>query len=195
MADPVSIAIIAGVSMAATAAGGAVSAYGSYAGGRLEQQMFEYRKAIALQNARYETQLGERRAGEKGLEQAQISGKIMAAQGGSGINVSSESSQKVREGQRAVAKIEQQDIRSAAARRAWNEQTQGELYGQAGRQAKWAGNMKAISTVLGTTASVANKWLGASSSGAFGGGSGSGDLYQGMSGDLYSVDGGTWATV
>lgn len=175
MADPVSLAVITGISMAATAAGGAVSAYGSSQGGRLEQQMYNYRKSIALQNAQYERMLGERRAGEKGLEEAQVAGRIKAAQGGSGLDVNRGSAVDVRESQVGVQRIEQQDIRSAAGRRAWNEETQAALYGEAGKQAKWAGNVKALGTILGTTASVSNKWLQASSSGAFGGGGGTYD--------------------
>lgn len=153
-----------------TVAAGIYTAESQKAQGQAEKQIADYRAAIAEQNRIYETRLGERQAGELGLRQAQQKGAIAAAQGASGIDVASGSSAAVRESQYGIAKIEQQDVRDAAARRAYNERVSSQLYTAAGVQAEWAGKTKAMGTYLGTAANVAGKWYAASSQSGGGGG-------------------------
>jgi hypothetical protein len=170
MADPVSLAVITGVSMAATAAGGAVTAAGQLQGGAAQKQRDYYLAAVADQNRVYEQMLGERRAGEKGLEQAQVAGRQIAAQGASGLDVGRGSAVEVQKSQQQIAGIEQQDIRYSAQRRAYGEQVQGELYKRAGDEAVTASKYAAAGTVLGTVGSVSSKWLQGRQLGMFGGG-------------------------
>jgi len=153
------------IAMGATIAGGAISAYGQYQGGKATEAMYNYRAKIAAQNAIYERELGERQTAELGLRQRAQAGQIMAAQGASGLDVGRGSAVEVQKSQHIISRMEQEDVRYSAARRAYGEETQGLLYGQAARQARWAGGVEAAGTVLGTVGSVSSKWMQARSMG------------------------------
>jgi hypothetical protein len=163
MADPISM--IAVGSMAATAIGGGVTAMGQLQGGAAAKAMYDYRARIAQENAKYETALGERKAGELGMRQRAQAGQIKAAQGASGLDVSRGSAVEVQKSQGEIARIEQEDVRYSAARRAYGEETQAGLYTAAGKQAKTASYYEAAGTVLGSAGSVSDKWLQARSTG------------------------------
>lgn len=156
MADPVSV--MAATGMAATIAGGGIKAYGQDQAGIAQQKMYNYRAQVAEQNRIYEIGAGERRATELGLQQRYRMGNITAAQGASGLDLMRGTAVDVRAGQKAADLTSQEDVRYAAARRAYGEQVEEQLDTASGKYARYEGEVGAAGTILGTVGSVADKW-------------------------------------
>jgi hypothetical protein len=165
MADPITL-----LAVGATIAGGTLAAAGQLQGGKAGYEMGRFREAIARQNALYEIQIGERRAGELGLKQAQRS--IIPAQAAGGLDVRSGSAVEVQKSQYAVNQIEQQDVRAAAGSKARAENIQGDIDLATGKQMRTASYYQAGATVLGTVGSAAGKWYQGRQLGMYGSGSG-----------------------
>jgi len=169
--------IVAAIGIGATIAGGVVEAEGARKSGEVQKQIYDYQAAVAYENAKYFRMQGEREAVYAGMRSRAEAGQIAAAQGASMLT--GESQRQVRESQQALGRLRQEDIRTAAARRAFGEETQAKLDIAAGEQAQWAGKVKRLSTYLGTAAQVATvsaKWMQAG-----GGGPGSFDTGMGLS--------------
>ena len=189
MADPFTIA--AGVTMAATVAGGAVQAYGAAAKGSADQAMYNYQagvaqlnEKIAKQNADYTREAGGTAAFQSGLRTGQIVGQQKVAQSASGIDVNTGSAAKVRADTLQLGQQDQATIRTNYAKKAYGyeveaatKQAEAGADLVAGSEAKKASNINVASSILGTVASVSSKWMQASSAGAGGGSSGSIKLF------------------
>ena len=182
MVDP---ATMTGVSMAMSAGGSLLNAFGESKAGSAQADMLsyraglaQYRKKIALQNRDFAYEQGEEEAMRFGFKARQRAGAIKAAQGASGIDVGSGSPKAVREGQRRITEIDLGTIYDNAARRAYGfeteaayEETQAALYDEAASRTRSATSMKVASSLLSGATAVSDKWLQASQSGVFGGGS------------------------
>lgn len=157
MADPVSI--MAAISMGATAAGGAIKAFGQMQEGDASAEMYKYKAAVAAQNAAYQRAAGEVSAQRSGMKSRFEIGQALAAQGASNLDVNRGSAPLVRQGMHDVAVQEQGIIRTDAARRAWGEEAEAKLDIEAGTQAKKASKIAAIGSILGAATSVSDKWM------------------------------------
>lgn len=178
MADPFTWASIGTV---ASAGGGILSAVGAARSGAAGAQMYRYQagmarfnRDIARGNADYAITSGETEASLYGLKAGQRAGAIKAAQGASGIDVGSGSSESVRESQAYVTGLDQRQIRENAARKAYGfeieaagDETQAGLYDAAAKNTKSASRLAVASSLLSGASGVASKWLQASKS--FGG--------------------------
>lgn len=173
----------------ATAGGSLLSAGGSIASGFANKDMYDYQASIAqlnqqidLQNAEFARQTGEQQATQSGMKSAQQAGQIKVAQAASGFDVRSGSNKQVQESQQRIAMMDQNQIRSNAARTAYGYQeqatvagAQADLYKMAGSNSLTAGFIGAGSSVLGGAASVSNEWLQGSKVGLFNSTSASGN--------------------
>lgn len=174
---------VSGAGLGLTAAGGVVGAIGSILGGQSQQKMYNYQAAIAKQNSQiasqnadYSIQKGEQQAQSYGMQAAQRQGQIRASQGASGLDVNSGSAKQVQDSQRLVTSMDLDQIRSNAAKTAYdydvqavNFTDQGQLDTMAGANASAAGSIGAASTLLGSASSVSSKWLQGQQVGLFGG--------------------------
>jgi len=170
MTSPTSLG---GFSTGLTAGGTLLSAFGALQSGRSQSEMFQYQSGIAtlnqkiaLQNRDYALATGETEAQRYGMGAAQRLGKIRAAQGASGVDVNSGSPSQVQDSQQKVTDIDLAQIRNNAARRAYGfeieasqDAAQSGLYARAGADAEKAGKIKALTSLVTGTASVADKWL------------------------------------
>lgn len=145
--------------MGATAAGGILGAFGKLQEGQATQQMYQYKAAVAEQNRKYQLQAGDVAAQRKGMEERYKIGEATVAQGASGLDINRGSAPLVRQGMHDVAIQEQGLIRSEFARRAYGEEAEAKLDIAAGKQAKYAGGIGAVSSILGAASSVSDKWL------------------------------------
>jgi hypothetical protein len=194
MADPVSLLALG--SMAATIGGGLLGAQGAEKAGtaQLEQNYYQagvakLNSSIALQNADYALNQGEQQAMEFGIAGGQRLGNIMAAQSSSGLDVNTGSAPLVRAGQKQIIDLDTTQIRSNAAKTAYDydvQSTQFEqqatLYEMAGTNAAAAGQIKAESSIIGTAGAVSSQWLQGSQVGL----SGTGDTLSNAAGNLAS---------
>lgn len=181
MVDPVSLG---GVGIAASLLGGATGAAGSIMSGSANSSAYSYKAGIALmnaqiakQNAAWATNSGGIKASEEGLKDAQEKGQTIATQGASNIDVSSGSHAVVQQTQTDVAKYNQGIIMADAAHTAYGYETQAaadtaeaQMDTSAASNAKTAGYLGALSSIIGAAGSVGAKWLQGNSIGMFGGG-------------------------
>lgn len=180
MTDPVS-GTLAGVGIASSALGSLFGASGAEAAGKAQQQQNNYmgtqafyNAQVALQNAKYAREQGESSATKYGVAAGGRMGQIKAAQASSGLDVNSGSAVQVQKSQQMLTNMDLDQIRSNAAKTAYNydveakqDQNQGKLYFMAGSNAAQAGSINAEASLISGAGSVASKWLSASQSGAF----------------------------
>ena len=176
------MAFAAPLALAGTLAGGGISAFGALQQGAAQSSMYDYRAGVAranqqisLQNASYEEQTGETKALISGERSRFQMGQIAAAQGASNLDVNRGSAPLVRAGQQQIAQQDQGVIRANAGRLAYGQEVAAAGYGaeattdtMAGENAKSAGTLGAISSLVGAATSVAGKWYQGTQSGLFG---------------------------
>jgi hypothetical protein len=175
------------VGMGATVLGGITQAQGQEKLGEANLIQNYYQSGIAQmnaqiarQNADYAINVGEQQAQTRGLAGGQQLGQIVAAQASSGLDVGSGSARAVQESQREIIGLDTTQIRSNAAKAAYDYNVQAanfdatsQLYQMAGTNAAQAGQIQAESSILGTVGSVATKWSQGQQVGLF---SGVGDI-------------------
>jgi hypothetical protein len=188
VADPFTLAV---AGAGASAGGSLISAFGALKGADAQSQQYQYQagvarlnKQIALQNRDYAYATGETTARDYGMKAAQRQGTIRAGMSGQGIDIGSGSKAAVQESQRAVSKMDLEQIRNNTARKAYgyeveatNNEAQAGLYERAASDAQSSGKIKALGSLISGAGSVADKWYQGSQ--AFGAGkksNGGGDL-------------------
>lgn len=180
MASP---AILGGIGIAGSAVGGILGAIGAKSSGDSTAAMYQYKagmaavnKQISDQNQQWAEQSGGVQAEESGLKSAQEVGGTKVAQSAGGLDVNSGSPAATRSAQINAAEFDQ-------ATTAWNAQktaygfavkgveatAEGTMDTMAASNAQTAGNINALSSVLGGVSSVSSKWLQASNIGLTGG--------------------------
>lgn len=147
-------------------AGGAVNAYGQIQASKAQSQADNFNAQVAEQNAIIATQK-QQWAGEEGDQAASISqmktaakvGATQANQGASGVEVGTGSNVDVISSEREIGMMDALTIRSNAARQAYgyateaySDKAQAALDTYAGKNAITAGNIGAVSTLLGSAA-------------------------------------------
>lgn len=169
MADPFTLAAI---SIGTTLAAGAVSAVGASYQASANANMANYQAAvarnnalIAQHNADYELERGEVEAQRQALKDKAERGQIVAAIGASGLDLSSGSAADVRTSSEKLGQYNQAIIRSDASRKSYayltqkmEQQAESQLYSAKAKYAKTAGEFGVASSLLGTAASVSDKW-------------------------------------
>lgn len=185
MADPITLSTL---SMASSAGGGILSAFGGIAEGKSQRQMYDYQAAVSRinadidrQNAEWEINKGDIEGQQFGLKAGQQFGQIRTAQAASGLDVNTGSAKDVQDSQRKLTYMDEATIRSNAAKTAYDytaraatDENQAKIYQTAGANAERAGYLKAASSIIGTAGSVSSKWLQGSQAGI--GGSTSGPI-------------------
>jgi hypothetical protein len=160
------------VGIGASLAGGILGAAGAQKEGTAQQQMYNYKAQVAKinadidrQNAAWARTKGEGEALRYGMKAAQQRGAIRAAQGASGIDVNSGSAKEVQRSQEAIKDMDLGTIRTNAAKVAYDYETkavmdenQAGLDTMAGQNAKEAGQIKAMSSIIGSVGTVSSKW-------------------------------------
>lgn len=134
---------------------------------------------IAKQNQEYAVQQGEQEAQTAGMQGAQQMGKIKVAQASSGLDINSGSAKQVQNSQQLVTDLNLDQIRSNAAKTAYDYDVQATqytnqatLYKMGAANAAAAEPYNVASSILGSASSVSSKWLQGQSVGMFGTSSG-----------------------
>lgn len=178
MADPFSM-----MAMAASAGSGILGAVGAVQQGQSQGAMYNYQAGVAgvnaelaRRNADYALTTGEQQAGIQGMKARAQIGQTTARMGASGVAVGSGSSKDVLASEHSISQMEQGITRNNAARQAYGYNVdaamgvaQAGAYNAAADDARSAGNLKAIGSILGGVSSVSSKWSSGTSSGLFGG--------------------------
>lgn len=167
--DPISLTF-----MAVTAAGAAVAASGASEAGQAGQTAANYQAAVAAnnakianQNAAWDIQAGETAATNKGLQTRATVGSQKAQQAAAGIDTTTGSAADVRAGTEEIGMLDALTLRSNASRAAYSDEVkatsetaQSQLDIMQGEQAKQAGEIGAVSSLLSGVSSVGGKFAG-----------------------------------
>lgn len=186
MADPFTMAAVGG---GLNIAGGLMGASGAMAEGESTAGMYNYKAGVAQRNAAinrqnsdYALEVGGIEARRSGLTTGFTIAKQKVAQSGNGFDINTGSAQAVRDSTNKIGVEDQTTIRENAGRKALSfRQRANDLDAEAsadiiaGKNAKSAAKIKAVSTLIGTAGSVASKWTQASQ--VFGGGGSGVTLY------------------
>lgn len=181
MADPISIGASAAIGLGSTVLGSFLGAKGAEDTAGAQAQMFQYKAGMALmnqrinkQNAQFARDAGDINAEEAGLKDAQNIAETKVKQSASGLDVNTGSNATTRESQAYAAKFDQDAIHFDAAKTAYGyeakaagDEAEANLDMFAASNAKTAGDINAMSSILGGVSSVATKWSQASTSGLF----------------------------
>jgi hypothetical protein len=128
--------------------------------------------AIAERNAQYALNVGETKAQAEGMKVRATIGATKAQQGASGLDVTQGSAVDVRAAEADIGAEEVGTIRSDAAEKAYSlrveeaaDIAQSDVDKIGAKQAKTAGYLGAIGSILGAGSSVSSKWMTAQRSG------------------------------
>ena len=160
------------LSLAGTAVSGIVGAVGARQEASAKAQAANYQAAvarnnaiIAQQNAAQAVATGRSQAQEQDIRNRAVLGQIAAAQGASGIDISSPTFQQVTTGQQQIGRLRTEDIMQTALERArgfnveaMSETAQAQLEQMTAARARQAGTISAASSLLGGATSFADKW-------------------------------------
>ena len=169
------------VGLGSTIFGGILQAQGASAAGAAQEQQNYYQAGvaelnsqIAKQNRDFAFNQGEQQAQKFGLAAGERAGQIVASQASAGMDVNTGSNRSVQQSQHYVDLQDLTQIRSNAAKVAYdydvqsvNFDKQAGLYKLAGTDAAKAGQTKAEASIVGTVGSVASKWTQGSQVGLF----------------------------
>lgn len=168
MANPI---VLAGLGLGSTALGAVTSAFGSEQKGVAEAAMYNYQAGVAninaqlaKQDANYSLAAGEVSAEQAGMRQRAEIGATRAGFGAS--NIAGASKNAVIGSEIAVGQETQGIVRANAAKRAYGysvgaaeDVAQAGAYTSAAATSKTAGELGAVSSILGGVGSVSSKWL------------------------------------
>lgn len=184
--DPATLAVI---SLAATAIGTGVSFVGGVQTAAANKATAEYQaqvaknnETIAKQNADYARQAGQAEVEQQGMKTRAVIGQEAAAQGASGIDLTTGSPEEVRRSTQEIGQFDDMNIVQRAEMRArgfdieaMNQGASARLYTQQGRNASTAGMYAGFSSLLTGGSSFSDKWLKYKNEGTFGSSGTSGD--------------------
>lgn len=170
------------ISLFSTLAGGAMSAMSAISSGNAQAANFGYQSQlatinsqIAQQNKQYALTSGETELRQYGMKAAQRSADIVTAQSGSGLDLNSGTLAGVRDSQQYVTRMDENQIAQNTQRKAQAYEidsqknlAQASMYNSAASNAKKSGMLGALSSIIGTASSVADKWMYASKLGMLG---------------------------
>jgi hypothetical protein len=171
--------MMAAVGMAANVAGGVVGAVGSEYGAKATASQQNYQAAIADMNAKvaeqdaaYAEAAGETRAQEIGMRGRAQFETTRAGFGAS--NVSGKSQSNVLKSETAITQFEEASTRADAAKQAYgyrvkaaSDTAQAGAYRAGAGTALVAGDIGAVSSILGGVAGVSSKWTQGQQTGMF----------------------------
>jgi len=140
----------------------ALSAVGSIASGAAQAKAANYQAqvaqnnaTIARQNAMMERQAGDAEATAEGMKARERQGGITAALAANGVDVNSGSAAAARESQEGLGLLDTMTIRSNAAKRAYNDETQATNFEAQGKLDRMQGSNAQFSSMIGAASSLA----------------------------------------
>jgi hypothetical protein len=174
-------AAVGAIGLGASLAGGIMGAEGAKQSAAATQASYNYQAGVAkinsqidLQNKEYALNYGEIQATQFGLKARQQEGHIKTTQAASNLDVNSGSAVDVQESQRKLNQMDMTQIRSNAAKTAYDfdvkstmDLNQSTLDVMAGQNAKSAGDIQAMASIVGSVGSVSSKWMQGSQMGMF----------------------------
>lgn len=160
-------------SIASTVIGGLTSVMGSMQQGQAQADSLRYQAQVSANNQLIANQLadqagksGEAQVAQKRMQTAGVIGTQLATQSASGLDVNKGSAVDVRSSAAEMGELDALTIRNNAEKIAFGYRSQGLNYGaqaqvdkMGAQNALTAGNLNSFTSLAGSSASVADKWL------------------------------------
>ncbi len=170
MADPATLAIVSLVSTVASAGisfiGGQQQAAAQKDAANYQAQVARNNQVIAEQNATYARQAGAAEVEAQGMKTRAVVGQEEAAQGASGIDLTTGSPQEVRRSTSQLGQLDAATLQANAELRARGAEVQASnfgasaaLYSQQAKNASSAGTISGFSSLLSGGSQFSDKWL------------------------------------
>ncbi|TDY26305.1 hypothetical protein B0G81_6815 [Paraburkholderia sp. BL6665CI2N2] len=181
MSAGLSAAAIASISLAVSAVGAGVSAYGAVRQGQAASAAASYQAEVAKNNQivanAYSKQAmddGENQVAAKQQQTSQMIGAERAAMAANGVDLDSGSALRIQGDTAKLGDVDAMTIRNNAARQAYGYQLQGLSYSQqasldeaSSSNAQTAGYVNGFSSILSGASSVGSKWAQYKTNGLF----------------------------
>lgn len=151
-------AVMPFVSLATTVVGGIFSAIGQQRQAQANANAANYNAAVARNAATYAQQAGEIRAQASDRATAAAVGRARAVAAAGNLDVNFGSPLDIQAGNAAMGRFNSMTIRNNAAREAWGQNAQANLYDFEGQNDITAGNYAAAGSLIGAGTSVGDKW-------------------------------------
>lgn len=146
------------VSLAATAIGGVASAYGQYEQGKSQQAVLDNNAKRADYEAQDSIKRGQENVSRQLLKSGQIRGAQRAGLAASGVDINSGSPLAILMDTQALGEQDAQTLSKNAAREAEGKSFEASNLRYQGKVARRNGTSGAVSSLLTTGATVADKW-------------------------------------
>ncbi len=170
MADPISIAAIG---MAAGAAGGVIGGIGAKSQGDAQSNMYKYQAGVARvnatvakQDADYAREAGEVEATNAGMRTRAEVGATRAGMAAGNVDINTGSGARVVKSEIEIGQQNEATLRANAAKRAYGfdvkaagDTATAGAADVAATTSREAGDISAISTIIGGAGNVSSKWL------------------------------------
>lgn len=160
MCEPVTLTTGMMVMMGATAAAGAVSAYGAYQQGQTAQKVGRNNQIMAEYAAQDALKKGDEAAAAARRRGDQIKGAQRASMAAKGLDLGVGTAADLQDQTDFFSQGDQQMARFNAKRDAWSVRTGGQQARAQGNAAASQGNLQAAGTLMSTAGQVAGKWYG-----------------------------------
>jgi hypothetical protein len=141
-------------------AGTALNVIGARSEGSATASAYAYQAQVARYNAMRAEMEGDIVASSKGMESRARVGAIKAGFAGQGIDVNSPTAAAVTAAQEELGQLDVATIKSNAAARAYGYRTEARLLKKQSKQAAVAGQLNAISSLIGGASSLYSSWAG-----------------------------------
>lgn len=138
--------------------GSAVSAAGAIEQGQAVANEAKYNSQVAANNATYASAAGTAQAGAESMKNANVAGRVKAAQAANGVDVNSGSTVDVQEGTREAGNIDTQTTENNALLQAYGYQQTSTLQKNEAEEAPIGADIGAAGGLLGNASSIGFKW-------------------------------------
>lgn len=142
----------------AVAIGGLISAYSSIKQGQYQAGVARNNAQIAKQNAQYEIAAGKQEENAQRIKTGQLIGAARANAAASGIDANSGTPVNIQSDIGQLGELDSLTVRNNALRRAYGYQTQAATFKADAKQASSQGYLDAFGSLLGTGATLNEKW-------------------------------------
>lgn len=154
--DPATLSVL---SLGSTLLGGGISAMGQMASANYQSQVAQNNATIAQRNADYAINAGNVQAEQQDMKTKAMIGEQIAGQGANGLDVNSGSNLNVRQSQAELGRLDTLNILQKAQLKSSSLEADAMNFRAQGQLAESRGAFGAAGSILGTAASVSDKWM------------------------------------
>jgi hypothetical protein len=161
------VGVLGLVSIGASLIGGGISAIGAMQQANAQAAAAEYQAAVARNMAKYTIEQGQVEEQQQRMKTNAILAQTRAVIGASGVDVNTGTPSQVQVSGQTLGELDALTVRNNAYAKAVAYQDQAKLYDMQASSDQTAGWLSALGSVMGSAASVSDKWMSFQQQGMF----------------------------